>query len=58
MFGGHNHSGSGDIKISVCHMTLQDNIIRALCNFIVRSSSRQVAVLSKFVTISTVMMEI
>ena len=35
-FGGHRHSGGRDITIFVCEVTLQDHIIRALCDFMVR----------------------
>ena len=28
-FGGHRHSGSGDIMAFVCHVTLQDHMIKA-----------------------------
>ena len=27
-FGGHRHSGSGDIIVFVCHLTLQDHVIK------------------------------
>ena len=37
---GHKHSGSRDIIIFVCHVTLQDHVIRGLCNFMVRSPSK------------------
>ena len=33
-FGGHGHCGSGDIIILVCHVTLQDHVIKGLCDFI------------------------
>ena len=35
MFGGHNYSGNGDIMVFVCHLTLQDHMIKALYNFMV-----------------------
>ena len=39
-FGGHKHSGSGVIMSFVCYMTLQDHVISAFCDFMVRSLSR------------------
>ena len=40
-FSGHRHSDSDsrDIMIFVCHVTLQDHVIRAFCGFMVRSFS-------------------
>ena len=35
IFGSHRLSGSRDIMISVCHVTLQGHVIRALCDFMV-----------------------
>ena len=39
-FGGHRHSGSRDIMIFVCHVTLQDHAVKTLYDFMVRSPSR------------------
>ena len=39
-FGGYRHSGSGDIMVFVCHVTLQDHVIKALIDFMVKSPSR------------------
>ena len=40
-FGGHKHSSSRDnIIIFVCHVTLQDCMIRVLFDFMVRSPAR------------------
>ena len=38
-FSGYRHSGSRNIMIFVCHVTLQDHVIKVLCNFMVRSPS-------------------
>ena len=38
-FGGHRHSGSRDIIICICYVTLQDYVIRVLCDFMVRNPS-------------------
>ena len=40
-FADHRQSGSGDIMISVCQATLQDHMIKALCDFMIRSSLLQ-----------------
>ena len=39
-FGGHKHTGSGDIIVLVCHVTLQDHVINALFGYIVWSPLR------------------
>ena len=39
-FGGHRHSGSREIMIFVCHVTLEEHVIRALYDLLVRSPSR------------------
>ena len=31
--GGHRHFGSEDIMISVCHVILQDHVIKGSCDF-------------------------
>ena len=36
-FGGHRHSGNRDIMVLVCHVTLQDHVIKVLRNFKVTS---------------------
>ena len=36
-FGGHRYPGNGDIMIFVCRVTLQEHVIKVLCNFMVRS---------------------
>ena len=57
-FGGNRHSHSGDIMVLACHMISQDHLIKASCDFISRSPSRQVIVLPSLVVISTVVEEI
>ena len=39
-FGGHRPCVSGDILMSVCHVILEDRVIKGLCDFINRSPSR------------------
>ena len=36
-FGGHRHCGSGDIMVFICHVTLQDYMIKRSCDFIEKS---------------------
>ena len=50
-------SGRGDIMIFVYHVTLQDHMIRALYEFMVRSSSRQVTILQSLVALGTLVVE-
>ena len=57
-FGGHRHSGSRDIIVFVCHVTLQDDVIKALNDFMVRSPSRYVTILPNLVAISTAILDI
>ena len=44
MYGGHRRSGSGDLMISVCHVALEDHVIKALNEFMIRSPSRIVTI--------------
>ena len=39
-FGGHRHFGSRETMIFVCHVTLEDHMINALYDLLVRSPSR------------------
>ena len=39
-FGGHRHSDSREIMLFVCHVTLQDHLIRVLYDLLVRRPSR------------------
>ena len=39
-FGEHMHCGSGNIKVSVCHLILQDHAIKGSCDFMDRSLLR------------------
>ena len=38
-FGGHKHSGSGDIMFSDCHVIEEDHMTKGSCDFIGGSSS-------------------
>ena len=44
--------------VFICHVTLQDHVIRALYDFMVRISSRLVDILPGVVAIGTVVKEI
>ena len=43
-FGGHKHWGCEDIMILVCHMNLEDHVIKRLCDFMGRRPSSQVTI--------------
>ena len=32
-FGGHRHCSSEDIMVLICHVILQEHVIKASCNF-------------------------
>ena len=36
-FGGYRDSGSGDIMVFVCHVNLQDHVIKLFYDFLVKS---------------------
>ena len=57
-FGDYRQSGSGDIMILACHVTMQDQVIRGLYDLMVRSPSRYVIILPSWVAIGIVMVEI
>ena len=56
--GGHRHCGSGDIMVSVCHVILQEHLIKGSCDSMGRSLSRKVTILPSLVAISTAVVEI
>ena len=47
----------GDIMVFVCHVTLQDHVIKALNEFMISSPSRSVTILSSLVVIDPVVVE-
>ena len=57
-FGGHRLSGSGDKMVFVCHMTLQDYVIKVLNDFIIRSPSSFVPILPSLMVTGTVVVKI
>ena len=57
-FSGHNQCNIGDITILVFYLILQYHFIKAPCDFVVRSPSRQVTILLSLVAIGTVVVEL
>ena len=57
-FDGHSHSGSGVIRNLVCHVILQDQVVKGSCDFMGGSHSWQVTTLQSLVIIGIVVMEI
>ena len=56
-FGGHRYCRSRDMFL-VCDVTLQNQMIEAINDFMVRSSSRYVIILPSLVTIDNLVEEI
>ena len=56
-FGGHRHCGSGDKLLLVCLVISEDHVIKELCDYIGRSLSRLLTILSSPVAIGTVIVE-
>ena len=54
-FGGNRHCGSGRIMVLVCHMILQDNVIKGSYDSVEISSLRHVNNLPCLMAISTVL---
>lgn len=52
------HHNSGDVMILVCHMIFQDNVIKALCDFMGMSSPAEVTILPNLLVIGTVLLGI
>ena len=52
-FGGHRHSDSGDMVVSVCHVISQDHVTKESCDIICRSLSRKVTILPGMAVIDT-----
>ena len=57
-FVSHRHSGSGHVMVFVCRMTLQDHLIKALNDFMVRSPSRCVTILPSLVVMGTAALDL
>ena len=54
-FGSHRHCNSEDIMFLVCHMVVQDHVIKELYDFMGRSHR---SILPSLVAIGTVVVEI
>ena len=52
-FNGHEYCGIGDIKVLVCHVILQDELIKGSCDFMGWSLSIYVTILPRLVAIDT-----
>ena len=52
------HSSSGDIMAFATHVTLQDHVIKESCDFMSRSSIKQVNLSLSLVVIGTTVVEI
>ena len=57
-FGGHRHFGSGDMMVSIYHVTLQDHVSKALNGFLVRSLSGYVIILPGVMAIGIMVVKI
>ena len=57
-FNSHMPCGSRDTTYLICHMTLQDNVVKVYCDFMEESSSLYVNILRSLVAIGTVVVEI
>ena len=57
-FGCHRHSSNRDMIAFVCHVILQDHIIKALYGFMIKNLSRYTTILASLVAIDIVVVEI
>ena len=57
-FGGHKHSGSRYVMVLVCHVILEDQVIKGSCNFMGEGVLLQFPTQANFVAISIVVVEI
>ena len=56
-FNGHAHCGSKDMTL-MCHVMLQDHVIKGSCDFMGKNQSRQVSIVPCFAAIATLIVEI
>ena len=56
--GCHRHSSNTDLRVFICHVTLQEHVIKALYDFMIRSLSRYITILASLVAIDIVVVEI
>ena len=57
-FCGHRYCGSGEIMVLVCHVILEEHVIKGWSNIMGRGKSRQVTSLPSLVAIGTVVVKI
>ena len=57
-FSGHRHFGSGDMMVSIYHVTLKDHVSKALNGFLVRSLSGYVIILPSLMAIGIMVLKI
>ena len=57
-FAGHKHSDSEGSMVFVCHVTLQDDVLKVLSDFKVLSPSKKITTLPNLAAMGTVVMEI
>ena len=56
-FSGYSYSGKGVIMVLVCHVILQDHVIKGSCNFMGGNPSWQVIALPSLVAIAVLVVE-
>ena len=54
----YRHSCNRDMVVFVCHVTLQDHMVKALYDFVIRSLSRYITILANLVAIDVAVVEI
>ena len=57
-YGHHSHFGSGDLIVLVCHLILEDHVIKDSCDFISRGQSSLVTILLCSVNTGTMVLGI
>ena len=57
-YGGNKHCFVRDIMVLVCHVALQDKVIKVLYGFMVRSPSRYLTILPRLLAIATEIVEV
>ena len=54
----YRHSCNRDVMVLVCHMTLQDQVMKVLYDFMIKSLSRYITILASLVAIDIVLVKI
>ena len=58
MMFGHRHCGSGDMMVLVCHVILQDHVVKGYCDFMARSPLKASHHLARLVAVGFATVEI